>query len=287
MKIQPLTPYIGALIEDIELSTLTSVQFKALHEAFLRYKVVFFRNQSLTPLEHMALAKRFGELEPVHPFFPHLPETDQVVVIETSRGNPPGESYWHTDLSWQEIPCRCSVLHAQHCPLSGGDTIWTSMQAVWQSLSVNEQSQLRGLTVQHGLHAFEGSRYDTLDDEGNSYVAKESNAHPPVVHPLVISHPDTGKESLFINEQFSQKIIELSDKESDLLLNKLYAFAREERFQVRFSWQPHSVAIWDNLSTQHFAVTDYGDQPRRLHRVTVQGKPLFGEIVGYETDESG
>ncbi|WP_341663460.1 TauD/TfdA family dioxygenase [Vibrio sp.] len=274
MNITPLSPHIGALVEGVELADLNDGEFDMLYQAYLDHKVLFFHNQSMTPEQHLSFAKRFGQLEPVHPFFPHLEEQEQVVVIETSPGSPPSKSYWHTDLTWQSIPCRCSILHAKLCPETGGDTIWTSMEAVWLSLTLNEQNALRRLTATHALHAFEGSRYDSVTEDGQSRVAKISTQYPPVTHPLIVRHPETGNPTVYVNEQFTREVDGLSNEESEVLLNKLYQRARLPEFQVRFSWQPGSVAIWDNVSTQHFAVTDYGDNLRRLHRVTVRGEKL-------------
>ncbi|NRF61374.1 TauD/TfdA dioxygenase family protein [Vibrio coralliilyticus] len=275
MNLTPLSEHIGALVEGVDLSNLSEQEFDALYQAYLKHKVLFFRDQGMTPQQQIGLAKRFGDLEPVHPFFPHLDDEEQVVVIETSPGNPPGESFWHTDLTWQAIPCRCSILQAQHCPPHGGDTIWTSMEAVWSSLTSDEQHALQGLTATHGLHAFEGSRYDSVNEQGESRVATVSQGYPPVKHPLVVRHPETGNLTAYVNEQFTHRINELEERESRKRLEQLFALARQPEYQVQFSWQPGSVAIWDNICTQHFAVTDYGDQPRRLHRVTVRGSDLL------------
>ncbi len=274
MKIIPLSQHIGALIDGIELASLSEQEFDAVYAAYLKHKVLFFRDQNLTPSQHLALGRRFGELEPVHPFFPHLPEHDQVVIIETIRGNPPSTSYWHTDLTWKAVPSRCSLLHAQHCPPEGGDTIWVSMEAVFRSLSNEEQRALMELTTTHALHAFSGSRYDRIDEQGRSSVVEKSKAFPPVVHPMISKHPETGQPSLYINEQFTRSVNGMDSEAGRALLDKLFKIARKEEFQVRFSWQPNSLAIWDNACTQHFAVTDYSDQPRRLHRVTVVGEPV-------------
>ncbi|MDA7745801.1 TauD/TfdA family dioxygenase [Psychromonas sp.] len=271
MKVTPLSPKIGAVISDITLNAINDDEFILLYQAFLKYKVLFFREQLLTPEEHLAVGRRFGELAPIHPFFPNVKGAEQIIVIEVSKGNPPGKSYWHTDLTWLETPPKCSILHAQHIPESGGDTIWTSMEAVFDSLSEDEKKKLRCLSCLHALHAFEGSRYDKKDKNGASYVAEKSKEYPPVIHPMVVKHPETNIEGLFINEQYTKKIVELEDQESQALLNKLFAIARKEEFHVRFQWQPNSIAIWDNRCTQHFAVTDYGDQPRKMHRVTIKG----------------
>ena len=282
MHITPIGSHLGAQITDVQLNNLLPEQFQQIYQAFLQYKVLFFPKQTLSAQQHLDLACEFGELEPVHPFFPHLAEADQIVVLEVGAGKPPGKSFWHTDLSWQAIPCKCSLLHAHECPEGKGDTIWSSMEAVWQSLSANEQQQLRNFTALHQLHAFEGSRYDSVDHEGNSKVATASRNIEPVLHPMVIQHPETGKESLFINEQFTSHIIGLDPQDSKRILTKLFQMARKEEFQVRLQWQVGTLAIWDNRCTQHLAITDYGEQPRRLHRVSVQGERLLASSLGKE-----
>ncbi len=271
MRIKPLSEHIGAEIEGVVLSHCTDSDFERIYEAFLRYHVIFFRDQALSPDQHLVLASRFGEIEPIHPFFPHLDDAPQVVVIETSPGNPPGESFWHTDLSWQAIPSKCSLLHAQHVPSRGGDTIWVSMSAVWESLPDSLKTTLRGKEGIHALHAFAGSKYDQVDELGQSRVNKMASRFPPVRHPLVATHPETGRETLYINEQFTRGIVGMTVQESEVILSELFSISRKTTYQYRFSWQPGSVAIWDNRCTQHYAVTDYGDAPRRLHRVSVAG----------------
>lgn len=247
--------------------------FNTLYQAFLRHKVLFFRDQKLLAEAHTALGQRFGILEPPHPFFPHLIDNDQIVIIETARGNPPGQSYWHTDMTWQTVPPKCSILHAQYVPESGGDTIWCDMAAVWSDLPTADQSELRSLDAVHALHAFTGSRYDHLDANGNSVITERSQAYPSIRRPMMQPHPETGQEVLFINEQFTRSILGLSEADSQERLSRLFSKARQTQYQVRFSWQKGLVAIWDNRVTQHYAVTDYGDEPRRLHRATIKGEP--------------
>lgn len=271
MKIRSLTPTIGALISDITLNNINEADFVELYQAFLKYKVLFFRDQSLTPEEHLVFARQFGKMAPIHPFFPNIKGAEEIVVIEAYPGNPPGKSYWHTDLSWQKVPSKCSILHAQHVPPKGGDTIWTSMAAVFKALPDSEKDQLRALNGLHALHAFEGSRYDKKNENGESYVAEKSKEYPPVIHSVVKKHPETQEESLFVNEQYTQKIIGLGVKESRAWLDKIFMLARQERFQVRFQWEVNSIAIWDNRCTQHLAVTDYGDCARKMHRATIKG----------------
>ena len=271
MKIQALTESIGAMVEDVVLNDLSDAQFALLYQAFLQHKVLFFRDQALTVEQHLALGKRFGELEAAHPFFPHLEEDNRVVVIETARGNPPGKSFWHTDMTWQRIPPKCSILHAQYLPQQGGDTIWCDMAAVWTELSEAEQESVQDKQAIHALHAFANSRYDDINKQGESSISKRSADFPPLIRPMVQPHPETQQSVLFINEQFTRAIAGMNEQESNAQLERLFSKARQTQHQVRFQWQENSVAIWDNRITQHFAVTDYGDEPRRLHRVTVQG----------------
>ncbi|MDD1794727.1 TauD/TfdA family dioxygenase [Enterovibrio makurazakiensis] len=285
LTITPLTPHIGAIIDGVALASCSDDDFAQIYQAFLNDKVVFFRDQYLSPDEQLALARRFGELEAPHPFFPHVDGFPQVSVIETTPGNPPGKSYWHTDMTWQKAPPKCSVLCAQHLPDEGGDTIWTSMEAVYQSLPNAMKQSLQGLTATHAVHGFAGSRFDKTNAKGESKVAQIAGKMNGVQHPLVVRHPETDHPSLYINEQFCQYIDNLdlecveinalsekNGKDGDNLLSSLFSLSREEAFQVRFTWEAGSVAIWDNRCTQHFAVTDYGDKPRKLHRVVVKGE---------------
>ncbi|ODA30617.1 taurine catabolism dioxygenase [Veronia pacifica] len=275
MNVVPINPFIGANISGVDLNVLSDSDFDIIYQAFLKHKVIFFRDQCLEPEHHLALAQRFGCLEEPHPFFPHVDNYPQISVIETTRGNPPGESFWHTDMTWQAAPPKCSILFGSLIPNEGGDTIWVSMEAVLNTLPLDIKERVMNLTAVHGLHAFEGSRFDSKDEKGQSSVAEKSKSISQVTHPMIARHPETGLETLYINEQFTRCVNGLDDKESQTLLKTLYGVARQPEFQVRFQWQKGSVAIWDNRCTQHFAVTDYGDTPRRLHRVTVIGEPVI------------
>ncbi|WP_407332994.1 TauD/TfdA dioxygenase family protein [Enterovibrio sp. 27052020O] len=271
MKITPLSEHIGASIDDVSLANCSENEFAQIYQAFLTHKVIFFRKQYLSPQQQLELAARFGELEAPHPFFPHVEGFPQVSVIETTRGNPPGKSYWHTDMTWQKAPPKCSVLSAQHLPDIGGDTIWLSMEAVYQSLPDVLKQSLQGKTATHAVHGFAGSRFDEVSSQGVSKVDSISSEIRDVHHPLVTTHPETGHPCLYINEQFCQRIDDEDLEKGEALLSSLFSYSHAEEFQVRFRWQTGSIAIWDNRCTQHFAVTDYGDEPRKLHRVVVKG----------------
>ncbi|MGO3405629.1 TauD/TfdA dioxygenase family protein [Marinomonas sp.] len=272
MNTIPLSNNIGAVIEGLNLAQMTRDEFGMLYSAFLRHKVLFLWDQIMTPEAHLALGRRFGELEPVHPFFPHVAGNKQVIIIETSAGNPPGKSYWHTDMTWKAVPPKCSILHAQHVSEQGGDTIWCNMAAVWRDLTDSEKCYLRTLRFCHEMHAFKGSRFDKKSENGQSYADQVAKQYEPVVRSIVQLHPETQEEVLYINEQYTRSVVGLSPADSQTLLSRLFATEREAQYQVRLSWQAQSVAIWDNRITQHYAVTDYGDAARKLHRVTVQGE---------------
>ncbi|KXF81999.1 TauD/TfdA dioxygenase family protein [Enterovibrio coralii] len=271
MRITPINTTIGALVEDVDLAQLSDEDFDLIYQAFLKHKVIFFRRQTLTAAEHLSLARRFGELEAPHPFFPHVEDYPQVSKIETMRGNPPGKSFWHTDMTWQSAPPKCSILAAQYLPDAGGDTIWLSMEAVYHSLPAPLKHRIRGQMAKHAVHGFAGSRFDHQDESGESRVDQISQYIDAVSHPLVAEHEETGNPTLFINEQFTRFVEGESADESEALLATLFSHCRDETLQVRFKWEEGSVAIWDNRCTQHFAVTDYGDTPRLLHRVVVKG----------------
>lgn len=274
MQIERLTPHIGAMVHGTNLAKCSDAEFEMVYQAWYQNGVIFLPDQKLTPEEHLKVASRFGELAPVHPFFPNVKEAPQVSVIETVRGKAPLESFWHTDLTWQTRPSKASLLHAQHLPEVGGDTIWCSMRAVFNALSEEDKNRVRRLKSVHSLHAFENIKHDEVNADWHKDVIKAAAENPPVEHPMVTKLPETGEEILFINEQFTRFVIDFNrtennDTESRALLDRLFALARQPEFQVRFKWQVNTLAIWDNRSTQHYAVIDYGDEPRKHHRVTV------------------
>ncbi|MEZ9745599.1 TauD/TfdA dioxygenase family protein [Vibrio splendidus] len=269
LKIEQVTPHIGAQIHGVDLATCSADELDKVYQALIAHQVIFLGDQVLSPEQHLMIADRFGQLEPAHPFFPRVEHVPQVSVIETTRGNAPMESYWHTDLTWRSLPSKASLLHAQHIPSVGGDTIWCSMTAVFDSLDENMKAKLRGLSATHSLVAFEGIESDQIELDWHKSLIKTAQENPPVIHPVVQSHPETGKETLYINEQFTRYINEIDRQESDELLSQLFEIARRPEYQVRFKWEKGSIAIWDNRVTQHYAVIDYGDTPRKMHRVTV------------------
>jgi taurine dioxygenase len=274
VAIAPLTPHIGAVVDGIDLGRLDDEGFEAVHRALLDHLVLFFHDQDITPREQLAFARRFGEVEPPHPVFDKVPDVPEVTVIEQKGGTGVYNDEWHTDVTFRERPPKASILHCQVAPASGGDTLWASMVAAYEGLSEPIKRLVEPLTAVHDITAGFMEVWLTRKD-GIAAMQKAQVANPPVVHPVVITHPETGRRALFVNRSFTCAIQGLSRLEGRELLHLLLAHIEQPRYQVRFRWRARSLAIWDNRVTQHYAVNDYAPQHRRMHRVTVIGERPF------------
>jgi taurine dioxygenase len=274
IAVKPLTPSIGAEIEGINLARLDDDGFAAVHQALLDHLVLFFRDQDITPREHLTFARRFGEVEPPHPVFDRVPEAPEVSVIEQRGAQGIYNDEWHTDVSFRERPPLASILHCKVAPEVGGDTLWASMYAAYDGLSEGIKRLIEPLTA---VHDITGGFMDVLLDQedGVAKLQKAQAANPPVIHPVVRTHPETGRRALFVNRSFTVAIRGLSRVEGRGLLDLLLAHAELPSHQVRFRWRAGSLAIWDNRCTQHFAAADYAPHHRKMHRVTVIGDKPF------------
>ncbi|WP_045449251.1 taurine dioxygenase [Tepidicaulis marinus] len=267
----PMNPVIGAEIHGLDLSKpLGERTVAGIKQALLDHQVIFFRGQELDPDSHMRLAGIFGELEPPHPIFPKIESHPQIAVLENDENRPPETNIWHTDVTWRDKPPLGSVLYGAEIPVSGGDTMWASMTALYEALSPSMQKMLEGLRAVHSIAVFANSgNYETSQDaEKMMDVLK---LYPPQSHPVIRTHPETGKKALFVNSTFTTHIEGLPLDESAAILKFLYEKVKTPEFQVRFKWEKGSVAIWDNRATQHYAVADYYPQYRRMHRITING----------------
>ncbi|WP_034917534.1 MULTISPECIES: taurine dioxygenase [Erwinia] len=275
LTITALGPHIGAQVSDIDLSRpLSDAQFEQLYHAMIRHQVLFFRNQPVTPHQQRALAARFGDLH-IHPVYPHAPDVEEIIVLDTHDNNPPDNDNWHTDVTFIETPPAGAILAAKHLPESGGDTLWASGIAAWDALSEPFKVLLSGLNAEHDFKkSFQEYKYRKTEEEHARWkLAVEKN--PPLQHPVVRTHPVSGKKALFVNEGFTTRIVELSQKESDALLAFLFAHITKPEFQVRWRWQENDLAIWDNRITQHYANADYMPARRIMHRATIMGDKPF------------
>lgn len=275
LNITALGPYIGAQVSNLDLARpLSDAQFEQLYHALLRHQVLFLRDQLITPHQQRALAARFGDLH-IHPVYPHAEGVEEIIVLDTHQDNPPDNDNWHTDVTFISTPPAVAILASKLLPESGGDTLWASGIAAYEALSTPVKTLLEGLHAEHDFKkSFQEYKYRRTEEEHQRWqeaVAK----HPPVQHPVIRTHPVSGRKALFVNEGFTTRIVELSEKESHAVLELLYAHATKPEFQVRWRWQPNDVAIWDNRVTQHYANADYYPARRVMHRATVLGDRPF------------
>jgi taurine dioxygenase len=275
IAVRPITPTIGAVIEGVDLSApLDDATFDEIHTAFLTHQVVFFPGQAITPQQQVMFAERFGEIDEPHPVFERHAEEPRVMLIEQRGKQGIYNERWHTDVTYQESPPMASVLHAQVLPESGGDTLWASMYAAYEALSEPMKATLEGLTAVHDFaHAYRDELMALPN--GLKRLREIEDKYPSVEHPVVRTHPRTGRKLLFVNSTFTMRINGLTRGESDALLAYLFRHCESPMFQVRYRWRQHDVAIWDNRCTQHLAVPDFFPHHRRMNRVTVRGERPF------------
>ncbi|MDH1263458.1 taurine dioxygenase [Pseudomonas sp. GD03944] len=271
IRITPLSPALGAQIEGIDLrEPLSDDQHQQIEQALLQHQVLFFRNQPIEPQQQARFAARFGDLH-IHPIYPNIPEQPEVLVLDTAVTDVRDNAIWHTDVTFLPTPALGAVLAAKQLPPLGGDTLWASSSAAFEALSRPLQVLLDGLTATHDFtHSFPLERYGNTPDALTRYHEAQRK-HPPLSHPVVRTHPVTGRKGLFVNDGFTTRINELQDGESDALLRFLFAHSTRPEFTVRWRWQENDVAFWDNRITQHYAVDDYRPQRRVMHRATILG----------------
>ena len=275
MKIERLSPALGAIISGIDLNaTLNGEAQQGLQAALVEHQVLFLRQQFLQAEQQRDLALLFGDLH-IHPIYPAHERVAEVMVLDSHKQDLRDNELWHTDVTFIQTPPLGCVLSAQQVPEFGGDTLWASSTAAYAALSKPMQALLDGLSASHDIRkSFPAARFAITDADAARFE-KAKQDHPPVSHPVVRTHPVSGKKGLFVSEGFTTHINELTEAESGALLRFLFAHATHPNFQVRWHWQAGDVAIWDNRATQHFANFDYGAAHRIMHRATVLGdKPV-------------
>ena len=269
IEVKKLTPYIGAEIAGVDLSRpLGNRQFQEVHDALMENLVVFFRDQRLSHEEHKAFGRQFGELA-LHPSSTHSPEGHPEILTihaDESSKHVAGEE-WHSDVSCDVEPPMGSILYLTEVPPEGGDTLFASMYAAYDKLSPAIQRLVEGLTAVHDGEPVYRGRFGYKNARGQDF--------PKAEHPVVRTHPVTGRKALFVNRNFTTGIKGLTALESEALLQMLYRHCETPEFQCRFRWQKNSVAFWDNRSAQHHAMWDYFPQRRHGYRVTVKGDRPF------------
>jgi alpha-ketoglutarate-dependent taurine dioxygenase len=275
LAVRPLSTAVGAEILGLDLAdSLPAATIEAIRHALFEHGVVFLRDQKLTPEQHVAFARRFGEIN-VNRFFKTVdgyPMIAEVRKEPEQTGNIGGG--WHTDHSYDQAPAMGSILYAREVPETGGDTLFASMYAAYEALSDGLKQTLEGLQALHSSrHIFGVEAYAGRGDLKGRYVNPEA-ATQDAVHPVVVRHPGTGRKALYVNAAFTVRIVGWTDEESRPLLQYLYQHAARPEFTYRFQWREGSLAFWDNRCTWHYALNDYHGHRRLMHRITVEGVPL-------------
>ena len=268
-RVVPLTHNIGAEILDIDLcKPLTTETVEFIRTSLLEHQVIFFRDQPLTAEQHLALGQHFGPLH-VHPAAPCVDGIPELMKIHTD-----GDSFrnngddWHSDVSCDEEPPLGSILRIHTIPPRGGDTLFSSMYAAYDALSDTMKDILDPLV---GIHE---SEHIYTRSYGDAEV-KRRNEYPSAEHPVIRTHPETGRKTIYVNSIFTTRIKGMSRAESDALLKFLFEHVRNPLFQCRFKWDVDSIAFWDNRAVQHHAIWDYFPETRSGVRVTVAGDKPF------------
>ena len=264
ISVAKLTPIIGAEIGGVDLSQpLGNHTIEEIHRALAEHLVIFFRDQRISADQHLAFGRLFGELH-IHPAAPSEPGRPELMIIHADKDSPRanGEG-WHSDVSCEAEPPMGSILHIETCPPEGGDTLFASMYAAYDSLSDRMKRYLEGLTAIHDGEGYRGLY-------ANLGVADKAS-YPRAEHPVIRTHPVTGRKALYVNRGFTRRIVGVPSDESDGMLRYLYDHAENPLFQCRFRWRPNSIAFWDNRCVQHRAMWDYWPHTRSGHRVTIKG----------------
>lgn len=279
MHIQPLNGYIGAEISGVFLGNLNEAEFGAIREALVNYEVIVFRDQDITLDQQIDFAKRFGNLS-VHPFAPNMESKPEVITFDYTADNPPvNTDCWHSDETFRKAPPLGTILRGKIIPNKGGDTIFASMTAAYQGLSERMKSYIHGMEAVHDFKPFRKLFSNSARDREKLREIEDQFPNPS--HPLVAVHPESGRRILYVNPQFTVRLIGVEQEESDMILNYLYSQANVPEYQLRVKWRPNTVVMWDNRSTQHYAPHDYFPQRRALDRVTVAGTEIVGVTGPY------
>jgi taurine dioxygenase len=272
MKITPVSEYVGAEVSDVDVRHLDASDVATLERAWAEHGVLFFHEQELAEVDHIAFAERFSSID-VNKFFTPVeghPKIAQVLKEADQTTNIGGG--WHTDHSYDEIPAKGSILLAREVPPHGGDTMFLSVGAAFDALSDGLKATLETLHAHHSNeHVFGMAAAHSQERAGR---LGNPEAVGGTVHPVVIRHPQSGRQLLYVNAAFTTHFVGWTVEESKPLLDYLFEHVATGPYACRFSWKPGSIAMWDNRSTWHWALNDYDGHRRLMHRVTIAGEPV-------------
>ena len=272
-EIEPIGPTIGAKIRGLDLSkTIDKETLVQLEDALVKHKIIYLRDQNINTAQQVTFGRMFGDLE-VHPFRPEG-EFPEIMVLDNHKDNPVlSTDVWHSDTTFRECPTKYSILRCLKIPETGGDTLWADMCAAYVGLSDAIKNMIDELFAVHDFKNFRALFSNSENDREK--VFEMEKLYPNPTHPVVRTHPVTGRKAIYVNSQFTLGIVGMKDKESRALLELLYEQAQIPEYQFRLRWKPGTLAIWDNRSTQHYAANDYFPKRRHMERVAVIGDKPF------------
>jgi len=278
ITVQPISGALGAEIGGVDLARpLDAPVLAEIRRAFVENLVIFFRDQDLTPDRHKAFARNFGELH-VNSFFPRVAGHDdvQLIVKEPTDRKNVGDR-WHSDVTYARRPALGSLLYAKEVPDHGGDTLFANMYLAYETLSDGMRTLLRGLRAVHSAaESFtKAAAAAAVADSGRAGFVYSEDAEQVAVHPAIRTHPDSGRDAIYVNSSFTKHFEGMTREESAPLLGFLYDHLARPEFTCRFRWTAGSLAFWDNRCVQHYALNDYHGQRRHMNRVTVLGDEPF------------
>ncbi len=273
LKLAPVAGALGAEVGGIDLSQpIDEDLYREIRQALVEYQVLFFRNQAIEPAHQKALADCFGPLQ-THPAYGTVEGFSEITILESTADAPTKIEKWHTDMTFRAHPPMGTMLRSRIIPERGGDTLYASMTAAFDALSPALQSFLTSLTAVHDFaHGFK----ESLAEPGGPERLKQILAdNPPVEHPVIRTHPESGRQLIFVNELFTTHIVGMTSTESECLLSFIFNHITAPEFGCRFQWSVDAIAFWDNRSTQHKPVNDYFPAHRRMERITIDGDRLY------------
>jgi len=277
MKVEQCNPAIGAEINGVQISEAIHNDdlFHEIKALWLQHKVLFFREQKMSLQQHRDFALRFGTLED-HPVAPSHPDFPGLVLIQRQKERSTYENVWHADATWRQVPPKGAILRCEVVPEIGGDTMWANMAMAYDRLPDRVKERITDLWA---IHSIEQSFGGNMTPEGRAQLVTD---YPPARHPVVVTHPETGLKILYVNQGFTTNFVNFArfDRirvgadytfESNNLMNYLLHQVEIPEYQVRLRWRPGTIAMWDNRSTQHYAIHDYWPAQRNMCRAAIEG----------------
>ena len=275
VQVKPISGGVGVEISNVDLShELSNSQFATIRDAFIEHGLIFFRDQELTPEDHIAFAERWGEIN-INRFFPRVEGYEKIAnVIKEKDQKVNIGGGWHTDHSYDHVPAMGSILVARETPPIGGDTLFACMYKAYDNLSEGLKKTLEGMRAVHSSRHVFGEQSGYHKEMKDMRFSNADKATQDAIHPVIITHPESKRKALYVNPGFTLHFENWTPAESKPLLDYLYSHATLMEHTTRFNWAEGSIAFWDNRCTWHYALNDYHGERREMHRITVEGAPI-------------